>query len=866
MMAVQMDSRLPIPRRKKECLITAWRAAHVDPQTLGYVEAHGTGTALGDPVEVQALASAFAQFTDRRQFCRIGSLKSNVGHSEPAAGLASLIKVLLAFKYGRLPPTLHIHSPNRHIHFEETPLYLNDRPTKWPRSRPLRRAGVSAFGLSGTNAHLVLEEPPVREPLLNGPEPPLQVLVLSARTPASLRELARRYRAHLRSTRDRLAEICYTAASGRMHLAQRLAIVASDKAEAAQQLAHFLEDRSSPALYHGQVTLPPREVDSDSTPAGSSEPHQLAQRYVAGYPIAGEAVNRGSPRRRVELPTYPFEHKQHPGLRRAAPVEIAQINAPQLTRPVTVESAASRSSPKPNQSDLQGWFSRSTWCPKPLPLHESDFAGSVLLFVDGAGIGDDLARRLEGQGAQVICVYKGYQFHAISGREFRINPIEPEHYRQLIEHVGKECSAPLLIVHLWNCDLVRQQIARPVDLEQSVAEGFDSLVWLSKSLLTESCAKSRLFLVSGDACRVLDADVATAEAALAWGLLRSLRHETSHIVTRAIDLSLRNDRQQIVQALLTELSDGQPADEVAYRAAHRYVPASEPFGKEDGATPIIIRPDGNYVITGGQAGIGLEIARWMGNQGHPRLFLINRTPLPAEVEWGPWLAEHSDNDPIARRIGEIQSLRSSGAWAMPISCDVANASAMSAVFDRLETQFGPIHGIVHAAGALRDGLVVSTSLADMHAVLQPKLFGSRILEQLAHQKHCDFLIFFSSIASRFGQVGQGAYAAANAYLDAMAARHSLSQPRLMSLDWGPWLDTGMAARMFDPAQYSQAGIDPISPALGRRLFAFALEHPPRSLADPSLAGCHSPTKRPSSVSANQRRPNDSPPGSAVGSF
>ncbi|MCX5071918.1 amino acid adenylation domain-containing protein [Streptomyces sp. NBC_00513] len=152
---------VPSSAAQQEVISAALRDAGVSVDSIGLVEAHGTGTGLGDPIEVEGLTRAWRGVTDRSQFCAIGSLKGNVGHLEPAAGLAGLVKVLLAMEHGMVPPSLHVVRPNDHIRFEETPFYLADRAVEWPRNGEPRRAAVSAFGMGGVNAHVIVEEPPV---------------------------------------------------------------------------------------------------------------------------------------------------------------------------------------------------------------------------------------------------------------------------------------------------------------------------------------------------------------------------------------------------------------------------------------------------------------------------------------------------------------------------------------------------------------------------------------------------------------------------------------------------------------------------------------------------------------------------------
>jgi acyl transferase domain-containing protein len=149
----------PNPDGQREVIRAVYERCGLSPRDVSYLEAHGTGTAIGDPIEVRALAQAFGEFTDDRQFCAIGSVKSNVGHMLGAAGIAGLVKVVLAFQHGRLPPTLNVVHPNPRIEFERTPFRVITSPCDWPSSPGApRRAGVNSFGFGGTNCHVLLEE------------------------------------------------------------------------------------------------------------------------------------------------------------------------------------------------------------------------------------------------------------------------------------------------------------------------------------------------------------------------------------------------------------------------------------------------------------------------------------------------------------------------------------------------------------------------------------------------------------------------------------------------------------------------------------------------------------------------------------
>ncbi|MSP59688.1 MAG: acyltransferase domain-containing protein [Myxococcales bacterium] len=214
-----------------EVIALAQAVAGVDPSTIGYLEAHGTGTALGDPIEIAALTQAFRRGTARRGFCAIGSIKSNVGHLNTAAGVASLIKTALSLEHRQLPPTLHFTAPNPEIDFAASPFRVNTVLRPWPASEAPRRAGVSSFGFGGTNAHAVLEEAPLALPTASSR--PFHLLVLSARSAPALDAATARLRDHLAAnpTAD-LADAAFTLQVGRRAFEHRRAVACRDVADA----------------------------------------------------------------------------------------------------------------------------------------------------------------------------------------------------------------------------------------------------------------------------------------------------------------------------------------------------------------------------------------------------------------------------------------------------------------------------------------------------------------------------------------------------------------------------------------------------------------------------------------------------------
>ena len=212
--SVKVGYTAPSVEGQAAVIAEALAVAGVEADSVSYVEAHGTATALGDPIEVAALTRAFRQTTKRNNYCALGSVKSNIGHLDAAAGVAGLIKTVLALKHRLLPPSLHYEQPNPKIDFANSPFYVNAQLSEWATNGTPRRAGVSSFGIGGTNAHVVLEEAP--EQTQTDATAPWQLFVLSAKTPTALDATTANLAAHLRQNPDLdLADAAYTLQTGR---------------------------------------------------------------------------------------------------------------------------------------------------------------------------------------------------------------------------------------------------------------------------------------------------------------------------------------------------------------------------------------------------------------------------------------------------------------------------------------------------------------------------------------------------------------------------------------------------------------------------------------------------------------------------
>ncbi len=279
---------------QQRVIADALERAGLTPADINYLEAHGTGTSLGDPIEVQAAAAALGKGRDADQPLLIGSAKTNIGHLEAAAGVAGVLKVVLALEHGELPPHLNFKNPSPHIPWDRIPVQVVDKARPWERSERPRIAGVSSFGFSGTNAHVILEEAPETAAVdadVATDDRRFSVLPLSARTPAALVQVAEHYRSWLvEHPEATLADVCLTAGAGRAHFEHRAALVVNSVDSARELLGALADDLPAPGLVRGDC------VDAPKTawlfPGQGSQYAGMARELFDTEPVFAETMTR----------------------------------------------------------------------------------------------------------------------------------------------------------------------------------------------------------------------------------------------------------------------------------------------------------------------------------------------------------------------------------------------------------------------------------------------------------------------------------------------------------------------------------------------------------------------------------------------
>lgn len=328
----------PNAQAQEEVIVQAWRNAQVNPETISYIEAHGTGTVLGDPIEIKGLSNAFGRFTNRKQFCGIGSVKTNIGHLVGASGLASVIKVIMSLKNGVIPGNINFSEPNPYISFEDTPFYVNDRRQIWENEAFPKRAGVSSFGFSGTNCHIVLEEAPRINQPDKGEGTEVNIFTISAKSDNALINYVHKYAEYMESESSwDIKDMCYTSQVGRGHYEWRIALLIRDMEDLKGKIScidkNGFERAKVPWLYFGRHhviaggktkravhDISEEQKNSLSIKADSlilamlqkevkdkNTAMDLCSIYVNGAEVDWDSLYSGQLCKKVSLPGYPLE-------------------------------------------------------------------------------------------------------------------------------------------------------------------------------------------------------------------------------------------------------------------------------------------------------------------------------------------------------------------------------------------------------------------------------------------------------------------------------------------------------------------------------------------------------------------------------
>ena len=550
----------------------------------------------------------------------------------------------------------------------------------------------------------------------------------------------------------------------------------------------------------------PKESDSDVEYALRTYGHI----WAAGVKVNWSTLWANERRQRIALPGYPFERKTYW-------IEPKVESKFELASALTA-TANEKLIKRPNMDD---WFSRISWMQSPLrnTVSNNHQAATWLLFADELGVCDAIVRQLVRQlveHANIIIVQQGKAFKQHNANQFSLAANELTQFKQLFKVLEDTQRIPEQIVYLWptthstlTSSSAHEQLQnRLKNYKANMQSCFWGLFNLSKVLCElsyeefhkVSCEKKtaiQLTVISSD-MQTISATASQPEKAILMGPVSVLPHEMPQIKTQSIDISLSvkdEDRlKKIAKQIIHEIYSDTNDRSVVYRGVDRWVKQIEaaPIKKAENSKNAWLRKEGNYLITGGLGGIGLAIAEHLAQLGAGHLVLIGRRALPERSAWDNWLNQHAEHDATSQRIKKVQVIEAYGAKVTSISANVADSKSMQQAINAASTQCGKIQGVLHAAGTMDDGLIMLKSQASAAAVIDAKMKGALILDELFANKPLDFFIVFSSIASYLGLPGQIDYTAANAFLDAFACERSRrASGKTLVINWNAWRDVGM---------------------------------------------------------------------------
>jgi phthiocerol/phenolphthiocerol synthesis type-I polyketide synthase E len=520
----------------------------------------------------------------------------------------------------------------------------------------------------------------------------------------------------------------------------------------------------------------------------------IGKLWTAGVEIDWGGYNEGERRRRVGLPTYPFERQKY------------WIEA----KSTADKCDSSKNKENGKKGDIKEWFYVPGWQRRELPP-SGESAGlegrkkkKYVVMGDDSSVSRRLVEGLKREAAAVIFVKAGECPRKICENEYEIRPGERLDYEALLEEVMRTETEMIEVVHLWGIvkEEEREEMLQPeARFRREQQRGFYSLLFLSQGLAKLNLSiPIKVYVICNNLHQVSGEEEFSPEKSTLLAFCKVISQESSNIACRSIEIVLpaqkSKEEVRLIERLIHEIETDSPDVVVAYRGNRRWAQSFEPLHLERCTQPIRpLRVNGVYLITGGLGGVGLLLAEYLARTVQAKLVLTGRSFFPERSQWTQRLKSHSDDDQINIKIQRLQAMEAAGAEIMVASIDVTDEDRMQAVVANALQQYGALHGVMHAAGVTSGPSLykpfTEMSIADTESQFQPKAYGVYVLERVLRNIDIDFCLLFSSNASVLGGLGLMAYSAANMFMDAFASsrsnadRASHSAPWI-SATWDPW--------------------------------------------------------------------------------
>ena len=774
----------PNPLSEADTIATAIEKAGVSPNTITYIEVHGTGTNLGDPVEINGLKIAFKQLYKKWNlpdpsdaYCGLGSVKTNIGHLETGAGIAGIIKVLLSMKYGKIPASINFKKLNPYIQIDKTPFYIVRETSEWKRLKDEnnnsipRRAGVSSFSFGGVNAHVVLEEF-VAQPRIPELTKEEHLIVLSAKDKTALQTYAYNLREFLKNSNEAeisLQQVAYTLQVGREPMPERLAVIGKNIPEITEKLDSFLHDDRH-GIYCGNINSTNEQITLSAEDLNNKNFDHLAQLWVCGCNIDWKLMYPHK-LQRISLPTYPFARKRH---------WCSEID----NNKIVVDNKSTNQELKlqlENRSDLN--YIVPVW--EEMKVTEGHAGNEILkrIFIVYTNEGKDLAEAIAWQHplAEVIKI----KIEETNNDLFSFKKTE-------------ESFGIYFLGAMTNSD--------KQDIDKEMDKGLFCLFRLVKSLLHPGVIhKLKLKIVVNDVEAIFDEKIYNPIAGSLHGFMNILSVEYPNVETCWIEIVLAevqssaNAMTKIAESITLEPWSGTEQGTKLYKGK-RFVKRLRTIIKPDiVSTPL--QHKGCYLIAGGAGGIGFYLSCFLSETLKADIVWIGRRPL---------------NNEIKSNMEKVEAL---GGGVLYLQADITDLEAMQMAVKTAKTRWTRINGAIHSAVALSDKTLEIMTEEDLSISIAAKTRGCMNFAQALSDEYLDFMVFFSSMASFFGNIGTSNYAAGNTFMDAYALYfNQFSRFPVKVINWGYWGNIGVGTGPNLEEQFNNLGLKPIGSQLGVESF------------------------------------------------
>ncbi|NLL72996.1 MAG: SDR family NAD(P)-dependent oxidoreductase [Clostridiales bacterium] len=766
----------PNAKAQEAVIMEGWERANIDPTTVSYIEAHGTATKLGDPTEIKGINQAFRHFTDATQFCGVGSVKSNIGHTLGAAGVASVIKVALALEQKKIPPSIHFQKPNRRISFETSSVYVNDRLQDWETNN-IRRAGISSFGITGTNCHIVMEEAPNK--IIDSTESGTQVFTVSANQIEVLKELLMEYQDYLKvNDLVNLSDLCYTANTGRKILKCRIAIVITSSLELLQKIERICdtwcdktnkEQYEAEGIYFSSECMLEEDEEDEETNVDISkletfDKNSIAKLFVTSKKIDWSKIYKTSQYNRISLPVYPFQKTRCwltiPKVKQNIPTDQMYYQIKWLQKDV-------------EHSRTSQWNKEESW----------------LVLSNGDKVVQDMITQLRLLNLPVIEVCLGTEFKQSNGLFIIRN--KQEDYERLLDLVKDKKITN--IVHAVS------RFGEDISEQECLDYGVYSLFRFAKALEAKVTNRITMFLLTKQTYSVTQKETYLQPInAAAIGFMKTLKWELQNIRCKCIDL----DESTKVQDIIYEMQDVKDEFIVSYRMSRRYVERVDTLDLNTvESTKLQIVKGGVYVLVGGTGRIGRLIAKSLAKKENIHIVMIHRTPIPDHDSWNQIIADEKDTS-LVRKLKELIEIEKCGSDLTFYQADIKDTKVLNDVICNIREKYQTINGIVQCA--VDDTPLPINQLTEemFRRAMDTKVTSTYGFSQLTRKDSLDFFVMFSSVMTLVGGVGSGSYMASNSYLEAFSQWRTKNELPSLVISWPEWLQIGLDERLMNQEETS----------------------------------------------------------------